>query len=140
MASLPDNVQEWSVLIIDDHPDNIMVAQTTLEFHDAAVHIASNGAEALKLLDTLAPTVILLDLSMPVMNGWEVLDHIKTNRADLAEIPVIAVTAHAMQGDREKALNAGFDGYIAKPYDIHTLIPSIQRIMNIKRQKDSSSE
>lgn len=136
MSSLPNNVQDWTVFIIDDHLDNIMVAQTTLEFHGAVVHVAANGQEALDLLADVRPTLILLDLSMPVMNGWQLLEHLRNNRTDLDNVPIIAVTAHAMQGDRERALQAGFDGYIAKPYDIHNLIPLIQRIV-VKHKKDS---
>lgn len=129
-----ENLKEWIVVIIDDHLDNILVAQTTLEFHGADIHVAKDGKAGLDLLATVHPSVILLDLSMPVMNGWEVLEHLRTQRKDLDNVPIIALTAHAMQGDRQKVLNAGFDGYLAKPYDIQELVPYIQSVMEHKAQ------
>lgn len=119
------------ILIVDDQQDNIIVAQTVLEFHGARVHVARNGREGLALLETIQSTAILLDLSMPVMNGWEMIEHLR-GRAGLATVPVIAVTAHAMHGDRYRILKAGFDEYIAKPYDIHDLVMRVVQAINRK--------
>lgn len=119
------------ILIVDDQFDNIVVAQTVLEFHGAQVHIAGNGQEGLALLDTFAPTAILLDLSMPVMDGWEMLERLRA-RPDLAGVPVIAVTAHAMHGDRYRVMKAGFDEYIAKPYDIYELVRRVTQAIERK--------
>ncbi len=115
----------WTILIVDDQPDNIAVAQTVLEYHGANVHVARNGEAGLALLDQIRPTAILLDLSMPVMDGWEMFRRMR-GRSDLHHVPILAVTAHAMDGDRARVLEDGFDDYIAKPYDIHVLSARIQ--------------
>ncbi len=118
------DASQWTVLIVDDEPDNRMIAETVLSFHGAKIYSSVHGEDGLKILEDITPSFILLDLSMPVMDGWEML---KLIRADdkTQNIPVIALTAHAMAGDREKALLAGFDGYIAKPFRIGTLLPEL---------------
>ena len=113
------DASNWTVMIVDDEPDNLAVAQKVLEFSGASVHTAGNGVEGIALLDHLLPTFILLDLSMPEMDGWEMFEKVRTN-AKTEHIPIIALTAHAMAGDRERVLDAGFDGYIAKPFRLST--------------------
>lgn len=119
-------VKDWVVMLVDDHIDNTVVAQTVLEFYGATVHTARNGRECLRLMETIRPTVILLDLSMPVQDGWETLRTIRRT-PQTAHIPVIAITAHAMADDRQRVLSAGFSAYLAKPYDVNALIPFIFR-------------
>ena len=128
MQLSPDN---WVVLVVDDHFDNVMVAKTTLEFHGAEVHVAKDGRQGLAVLQALRPTIILLDLSMPNMNGWELLKHIQAMPA-LDDVPVVAVTAHAMDYDRGKVLAAGFDDYLSKPYDIDKLMEFIEETIQRK--------
>ena len=101
-------------LVIDDEPDNLIPLQLTLEHMKVTVHLESNGSAAVRYLHTATPDLILLDLSMPEMNGWETLKAIRTILKITS--PVIAMTAHAMEGDRDKVLQAGFDGYISKPF------------------------
>lgn len=124
-------VNEWVVLIVDDEPDNVSVARKILVYNGANVHVARNGVEGLALLQQLtpSPTFILLDLSMPEMDGWEMLARVRDMRA-LQDIPVIALTAHAMAGDKEKVLNAGFNGYIAKPFRIASFLDEIQQCLD----------
>lgn len=81
---------------------------------------ASDGEEGIALAESAVPDLILMDLSLPKLDGWTATTRIKQNPA-LAHIPVIALTAHAMVGDREKALRAGCDDYIAKPIDMREL-------------------
>ena len=116
---ISQNTDTWTVLIVDDEPDNLGVAQKVLNFNGAKVHIAANGLEGLQVLETITPTFILLDLSMPEMDGWEMLKQVRS-LDKLANIPIIALTAHAMSGDKERILEGGFDGYIAKPFRIPT--------------------
>src|SRR5690242_12999338 len=116
----------WTVLIVDDEPDNLEVIAETLEYKGALVKTAQNGAEGLDLLKDFRPDMILLDLSMPRMNGWEMRVHIRA-LPELQHIPVIALTAHAMAGDKERTLAAGFDGYLTKPINIATLVHDIHR-------------
>lgn len=123
------DVSEWNVLIVDDVFDNIAIAEAVMDFNGASVHHAVNGIEGLEILETNAINLILLDLSMPDMNGWDMHTQLRQN-PKTADIPVIALTAHAMQGDREKVMNAGFDGYIAKPFSVTTLISEIKTILD----------
>ena len=122
------DLSAWNVLIVDDEVHNSGVLEFVFKFHDAKVRIADSGAECLRLLEKELPTLILLDLSMPKMSGWEVLKSIRANDA-LKGIPVITITAQVMAGDRERALEAGFDGYIAKPISVSTIIKTIQEIL-----------
>lgn len=78
------------------------------------------------MMEQVKPSLILLDLLMPVMDGWTMLELIRANPL-FDTVPVVAVTAYAMQGDRERVLTMGFDGYIAKPFDILTLVDEISR-------------
>ena len=123
-----EDVTGWKVLVVDDQPDNIKVVQLALHFHGADVRTAQNGVQGLKILETFMPTLIILDLSMPEMNGWEMLAQLKTD-SKFDKIPVIALTAHAMEGDRESVLKAGFTGYIPKPFSVITIISDIKSIL-----------
>src|SRR5687768_6701795 len=105
------NIKSWIVLIVDDESDNLNIATKVLTHYGAQVYSAVQGVEGLKILATMPrPTFILLDLSMPIMDGWTMLAEIRANPT-YRDLPVIAVTAHAMEGDREKTLQAGFDTY-----------------------------
>jgi two-component system cell cycle response regulator DivK len=112
-------------LVVDDEPDNLEVVAETLEFHGVTVKTASNGIDALDVLKGFHPNLILLDLSMPKMNGWETRTNIKAD-AQTSHIPIVALTAHAMAGDSDRALAAGFDGYMIKPINILTLINDVR--------------
>lgn len=119
---------EWCVLVVDDVADNLSVVQAVLEFHGAEVHSAHNGIEGLQLVETLKPNLILLDLSMPGMDGWEMLQHLQENPLT-ASISVIALTANAMEGVKAKVVEAGFAGYIVKPFSVMTLIDDIKKMI-----------
>jgi two-component system cell cycle response regulator DivK len=118
------DIKDWTVLIVDDESDNLGVAQKVLSYGGAKVHIARNGIEGLDVLETVIPTFILLDLSMPEMDGWEMCRTARSNQ-EMNNVPIIALTAHAMAGDKERALQAGFDGYIAKPFRINSFMEDI---------------
>lgn len=120
----PGQVSDWVVLVADDEPDSIELITEVLEFQGATVHPATNGRQALDLLETLRPTVILTDLSMPEADGWAVLAGVRKIDA-LAAVPVIALTAHAMAGDIERGLAAGFSAYLTKPISPMTLVDDI---------------
>jgi two-component system cell cycle response regulator DivK len=124
----PENLAAWRVLIVDDQKDNLSVAEMVFHFHKADVRIAHNGIEGLAVLREFSPTLILLDLSMPEMSGWDMLTELRKNEAT-ADIPVIALTAHAMSGDEQRVMQAGFDGYIAKPFSVATIVFQIQSIL-----------
>jgi CheY-like chemotaxis protein len=117
--SIKSEAASWTVLIVEDDPDNLGVPQAVLTFYGAQVVTAQDGLEGLQVLDRVRPTFILLDLSMPNMDGWEMLKRVRAN-PDISSIPVIALTAHAMEQDVQRAKAAGFDGYITKPFWLDT--------------------
>lgn len=117
-------ITEWEILVVDDEPDSIAVVTEVLEFYGALVHNASNGVEALEMLQTINPDVILSDLSMPQMDGWALLSNIRKDPR-LSAIPVIALTAHAMPGDAQRGLAVGFSAYLTKPISVMTLIQDL---------------
>lgn len=131
MSPTSQTIGQWVVLIVDDHYDNVVIAKIALEFFGATVATALDGEEALAIVDATRPTIILLDLSMPVMSGWETLPRLRA-LPTLADVPIVAVTAHAMPGDRSRVLEAGFDAYISKPYDIRTLLEGMQAALQHK--------
>jgi len=104
------------IAVIDDTAGNLMLFSALLEVHGAEVMTAASGREFLAQLPGLSPDLILLDIQMPDMDGYAVFDQLRKNSATL-HTPVVALTAHVMSGDREKILELGFSGYIAKPLD-----------------------
>jgi CheY-like chemotaxis protein len=126
---IPRNIlQDWSVVVVDDEPDSLEVATRILGYFGATVYTACNGKEALKLVQEVCPKFILSDLSMPEMDGWGLLYEVKLDRRTL-EIPIFALTAHAMNGDRERAIAAGFHNYLTKPLTPATFMQDLLDIM-----------
>ena len=115
----------WRILAVDDEPDNLNLLADLMEFQGAEVKRTENAQQALKVLDDYHPSLILLDLSMPGMDGWELHRQLRT-RTELAHIPIIAITALAMPTDVERASHEGFDGYVTKPFRIQTLLTDIK--------------
>ena len=114
------------VAVVEDNPDNRMLVQALLEDRYDISEYESGVAAVAGLGDDI-PDLVLLDISLPEMDGTEVLAWIRQH-ADLKDIPVIALTAHAMAGDREKYLAAGFNDYVTKPIlDEDVLIGAIER-------------
>ena len=104
----------YKVLVADDDADNREIAAQILEVKGYNVVLATNGDEALNMITTEKPDVVMMDLSMPKFSGWDAIKRLKAD-PELKSIPIIAFTAHAMSGDREKVMTAGFDDYITKP-------------------------
>ena len=105
------------VLVVEDEKDNMDLFCQILEFHGCQVLKAEDGREAINMAQSEEPDLILMDLSLPALDGWEATRTIKAI-PHLADIPIVALTAHAMVGDRERALQAGCDGYISKPIEV----------------------
>jgi CheY-like chemotaxis protein len=126
-----NNKASWKVLVVDDERDNLELITETMAFYGVTTKAARSGAEGLEILETFRPTLILLDLSMPQMDGWQMRTRIKQNPAN-ERIPIVALTAHAMVGDKERALAAGFDGYIAKPINIARLLDDLRNTLQEK--------
>jgi CheY-like chemotaxis protein len=131
-VSPEDARKNWVVLIVDDTPDSVTVAKLALKFHGATVHTALNGVEGLEVLQRITPDVVLLDIRMPKMDGWQMY---RTMRADprLQQIPIIAVTALAMSKDHEEITRAGFDGHITKPFEVARLVAEVDKVIRRAR-------
>ncbi len=104
------------ILVVDDHPINLKVARVLLEAEGYAVRTAGDAEEALRVLETFSPRLILMDLQLPGVDGLTLTRRLKADPAR-RDVVIVALTAYAMSGDRERALAAGCDGYIAKPLD-----------------------
>jgi CheY-like chemotaxis protein len=114
------------IAVVDDNADNRLIIRTILEDQYDIVEYSS-GMEAIEGFRKSKPDVVILDISLPEMDGTEILRRIRDD-SDLHDLPVIALTAHAMVGDREKYLSAGFNDYVAKPIlDMNVLFSTIKR-------------
>lgn len=116
------------ILIVEDNEINLKLISTVLKAKGFLLAEARDGEEALKSLTSEKPDIILMDIQIPKVDGLEVTRRIR-GMDDLKDRPIIALTAHAMEGDREKILEAGCDGYIAKPINTRTFIDEIEAIV-----------
>ena len=107
------------ILIVDDNPQNLKLARVLLLAEGFSIRTAANGEEAVGVLQSFVPRLILMDLQLPGVDGLELTRRLKADPARRG-IVIIALTAYAMKGDEAKAFAAGCDGYIAKPIDIET--------------------
>lgn len=126
---IPRNLLEgWDIVVLDDEDDSLEVAEIILTEYGATVHTAANGREGLEKVIAVKPRFIISDLSMPEMDGWGFISTLKGDRS-LADIPVIALTAHAMIGDRERAISAGFHNYLTKPLTAMTFMADLLKLL-----------
>jgi two-component system cell cycle response regulator DivK len=116
------------ILYVEDNEDNIFMLKNRLTRAGHSVVVATDGAQGVAMASSEQPDVILMDLSLPVLDGWQATREIKA-AADTKHIPVIALTANAMAGDREKALAAGCDDYDTKPVELPRLLGKIKRLV-----------
>jgi CheY-like chemotaxis protein len=114
------------VLIAEDNPVNRELLREMLEARGYTVLEACDGQETLQMLEWIQPDIVLLDLGMPVLDGFATVLKIRENPR-FAKLPVLAVTAYAMQGDRERILAAGFDAYLSKPIQASSLCEELER-------------
>ncbi len=119
---------EIKVLVVEDNQDNMTLIVDVLDSMGYATIEAKDGQEGLEKARSDAPDLILMDLSLPRMDGWTATRHIKADPA-LRSIPVIALTAHAMVGDRERAMEAGCDDYVTKPISITDLMEKLSQYL-----------
>lgn len=116
------------ILYVEDNEDNVYMLTRRLARRGYEVIVAGDGAQGLAVAQAERPALILMDLSLPVMDGWEATRRLKA-APQTAAIPVIALSAHAMEGDREKALAAGCDDYDTKPVDLTRLLGKIAALL-----------
>ena len=116
------------ILYVEDNDDNIYVLKKRLTRAGHEVLIAMDGAQGVAMASSEKPDLILMDLSLPVMNGWDATRQLKADEAT-RHIPVIALSAHAMEGAREGALEAGCDDFDTKPVELPRLMGKIQALI-----------
>jgi two-component system cell cycle response regulator DivK len=117
------------ILVIEDNEQNLYLVTFILEKHGYEVIQARNGEEGIEIAKKKSPDLILLDIQLPVMDGYTVARELKMNMIK-KDVPIIAITSYAMTGDREKALEAGCTGYITKPINPDTFISSIEQYLS----------
>jgi two-component system cell cycle response regulator len=117
-----------SILVIEDNADNIRLLDYLLRAHGYEPLLATDGTEGLRIAGEVRLDIILLDIRMPHMDGYEVAARLR--QMDLDGTKIVAVTASAMVGDRERIAAAGFDGYIQKPIDPETFIADVERFLS----------
>ncbi|MGH7713419.1 MAG: response regulator [Gemmatimonadaceae bacterium] len=120
-----------TVLIVEDNEDNRIVYSTMLRHFGFAVDEAENGAEGILKARTNLPDLILMDIAIPLVDGWEAVQRLKKDPTT-AHIPIVALTAHAMPADRERAIQVGCDGYLAKPCEPRAVVEEVKRILATK--------
>ena len=113
------------VLIVEDNEKNLKLVRDVLQATGYRTLQATTGEEAVELALSQAPALVLMDVQLPGIDGVEALERLRQNERT-ASIPVLALTAQAMSGDRERFLEAGFDGYLAKPVDVGELIETVR--------------
>jgi two-component system cell cycle response regulator DivK len=121
------------ILIVEDNEDNRELAVKVLRNKGFETVTAVDGEEAIEKAVSEKPDLILLDISLPKLDGYEVAKRLK-NMEEFKETPIVAFTAHAMKGDREKVIAAGFEGYISKPINIREFPDQIKLYMRGKRE------
>jgi two-component system, cell cycle response regulator DivK len=119
------------ILLVEDNELNRDMLSRRLERKGYSVVLAVDGQSGVEMAGSHAPDLVLMDMSLPVLDGWEATRRLKADPAT-AHIPVIALTAHAMSGDREKALEAGCDDYDTKPIELPRLLEKIETLLNKK--------
>ncbi len=116
------------VLVVEDNEPNRRMLARRLQRRGYEISTAADGAEAIDSVRREPPDIILMDMSLPVMHGWDATREIKSDPVT-ASIPIIALTAHALSGDRDKALQSGCDEFDTKPYDLDRLIGKIETLL-----------
>ena len=116
------------ILYVEDNEDNVYMLTRRLQRHGFEVMVAADGAQGVEIARSEHPDLILMDLNMPVLDGWEATRQLK-GAPDTQAIPVIALSAHAMTGDRERALEAGCDDYDTKPVQIDSLLTKMRALL-----------
>lgn len=120
----------YNILYIEDNADNLRLVRRALEARNYTVHEAVNGLMGLDQAEAIKPDVILLDINLPDIDGYEVAKRLRNSPVtDLRYTPIIAITANALKGDAEKALSAGCDVYMAKPINVRELWARVEAFL-----------
>lgn len=123
------SLKDKNILVADDDPRNVFVLATIFEEYGANIHEAENGEVALNILEELMPDLIIMDIMMPVMNGYETINAIRRD-VRLKNLPIIALTAKSQKEDKAKCIDAGANDYVSKPVDYDTLLHLVNAWIN----------
>lgn len=124
-------MSEHKILLVEDNEDNRLVYRTILDHFGFVVLEAADGEEGIRRARADGPDLILMDVSIPKIDGWEATRQLKADPRT-SSIPIIALTAHALATDRAKAQEAGCDGYLAKPVEPRRVVEEVQKHLNLK--------
>jgi CheY-like chemotaxis protein len=122
------SIANWNVMVVEDEEDSMELVRDLLQHHGVRSMGAATGEEALRILETQTPTLIILDLSLPGIDGWGVLNRLKANRV-LSGVPRVAITAYHTAEVANQAIEKGFDAYFAKPLDATSFVRELQGIV-----------
>lgn len=125
-------MSEPLILLVEDREDNRVLARKLLERAGFRVVEATDGREALEQVAAQRPDLVLLDMSLPLVDGWTVARTLRQS-PEFENLLIVALTAHAMDGDRERVLEAGCDEFLTKPIEVAKFIPTIRRILERRR-------
>ncbi len=126
-------MNEKTVLLVEDNEDNRIVYATVLQYFGFRVIEATDGAEGVRIARESHPDLVLMDISIPVIDGWNATSMIKGD-PETQTIPVIALTAHALPEDRARSLSVGCDGYLAKPCEPSRVVAEVNRILGTRAE------
>jgi two-component system, sensor histidine kinase and response regulator len=139
-ADVPQEIRRLSILLTEDNIINQKIARRVLEEWGHMIEVASNGKEALAKLEEQKFDLVLMDIQMPEMDGLEATRAIRDREMESGEhIPIIAITAHAMKGDRKRCLDAGMDGYISKPINTKALFDRINAVAVVPKANGAAA-
>jgi two-component system cell cycle response regulator DivK len=122
-------LNKGTILYVEDNPDNRTLVRRILLSEDYSLIEATNAYDAIEILNGTRPDLILMDINMPDMDGYTLTSKIKS-MPGFERVPILALTANVMRGDKEKTLEAGCDGYIQKPLDIDQLVREVERFIS----------
>ena len=122
-------LNKGTILYVEDNPDNRTLVRRILLSEDYSLIEATNAYDAIEILSGTRPDLILMDINMPDMDGYTLTSKIKS-MPGFERVPILALTANVMRGDKEKTLEAGCDGYIQKPLDIDQLVREVERFIS----------
>lgn len=123
------SIKDWNVLVVEDEADSMELVHGLLSHYGIHCVGAMSGEEALQMLEKMTPTLIILDLALPGVDGWGVLQAVRMNRK-LSNVPCVAITAFHTPELAEQAIKAGFNAYFAKPIDSTSFVRELQTIVN----------
>jgi CheY-like chemotaxis protein len=125
------------IVVVDDHADTRNLLRFFLEHCGAQPTVASNGQEALEVIRKVRPDLLISDLAMPHMDGYELMEKVQDLEEEIGSLPSIACSAYARAEDRARARNAGFNAHVEKPVDLDRLVTTILKVVNLRRSLEN---